>query len=136
MPGFILKDEVEELTYDFEPFIKAEDGGKGQIPEPSAAQIQQFRTTVAQMLSEMLPDADTNPDTQDPVQMRKMVLEVIGRDQTEIQQKLLHTIAEVCSGKPSFDVLNELPYRHQQAFSGWITGEFLLPNAPTPATTN
>ena len=127
MPGFILADAVEELTFDF-----GEYGPKGTIPEPTAKQIQAFRKTIAEMLADMLPEGNT--DDQSPEEMRKVLIEVIGRDQTEIQQKILHAIADVCSDEPSFEVLDKLPYRHQQAFSGWISGVFLLPQTPMPAT--
>jgi hypothetical protein len=141
MPGFVLKDAVEELTYDFEPYPVSsqkdmdefEGKRKGTIPEPSATQIQNFRTSIAELLSEMIPEGLDDEVTK-AVEMRKALLEVIAKDQTAMQQKSLHALAEVCSNQPSFDVLNALPYRHQQAFSGWITGVFLLPQVPTPAT--
>jgi hypothetical protein len=131
MAEFVLADEVEELKFNFEPY-----GPKGDIPEPSAHQIQNFRTAIAEMLSEMLPDTvvENLDKTENVAELRRVLLATIGKDQTETQQKALHAIAAVCSDSPSFDILDVLPWRHQQAFSGWISGVFLLPQTLTPAT--
>jgi len=142
MSQFVLADEVEDLKFNFEPYPLSTqkdvdefaDLRVGVIPEPTSAQIQNFRTSIAEMLTEMLPDESPSLVEDDPIKLRKLLLATIGKDQTVTQQKALHAIADVCSGKPSFDVLNALPWRHQQAFSGWISGIFLLPQAPTPAT--
>jgi hypothetical protein len=132
MAEFILADEVEELKYNFEPF-----GPKGNILEPSAAQIQSFRQSIADMLANLLPEELDKPeqtDEQKASELRRLLIKTLGEDQTATQQKALHALAEVCSDSPSFDVLNALPWRHQQAFSGWISGVFLLPQTKTPAT--
>jgi hypothetical protein len=128
MPGFVASEQVDDLTYDFSPF-----GPRGEIPEPSSAQIQSFRNAVASMYTEMIPDGDADqPAT--GAELRTLINDFIGRDQTEMLEKLLQSVSDVCSGHPSFDELQGLPYRHQQAFTGWITGVFLLPPQPTPAT--
>lgn len=127
MPGFVAKDQVDALDFNFEPY-----GPSGEIPEPSASQIQNFRSAIAEMFGELLPE-DTKEEEQSATLVKK-VMEYLGRDTTEIQQKILHAVADVCSDSPSFDTLEKLPYRHQQAFVGWISGVFLLPPVPTPAT--
>jgi hypothetical protein len=102
------------------------------VPEPSAAQIQNFRIALSSLVEAMAPQGAA--DTEDPVALLKQVTDYLGRDQTEVQDKLLHALADVCSDQPSFDELESLPYRAQQAFMGWITGTFLLPKLPITAT--
>lgn len=129
MAGFVASEVVDELTYDFKPF-----GPEGKILEPSATQIQNFRTSLAAMFEDMVPEGLGEDAERDAEKLQKLIRDFIGRDQTEMWQKMLHAIADVCSDDPSFDVLDKLPYRHQQAFIGWISGVFLLPQMPTPAT--
>lgn len=128
MAGFVASEQVDELTYDFKPH-----GPEGTIPEPSATQIQDFRQAIAQMFQDMVPeDMD---DEAKAVSAVKRVVEFLGKDTSEEQQKILQTVAAVCSDNPSFDVLDKLPYRHQQAFIGWLSGVLLIPKALTPVTT-
>jgi hypothetical protein len=127
LPGFILSEHVDELTFDFTPY-----GPEGKIIEPTAGQIQNFRSALAGLFQELIPEDEGQPAN--PVELAKRVTEYVSRDQTEILYKILHAVAAVCSDSPSFDVLEGLPYRHQQAFVGWISGVFLLPPVPTPAT--
>jgi hypothetical protein len=129
---FILSEEVEPLKFNFAPY-----GPEGIIPEPSAAQIQNFRMAVAAMFNDAMTEQDAIDldKAENAMELRRIFVATIGKDQTASQQKALQTIADVCSDTPSFDVLNALPWRHQQAFSGWISGVFLLPQTSTPATT-
>ena len=128
MPGFIASEAVEELAYDF----TAIGGNKGTIPEPSAAQMQTFRHVIAELFEEGVPE--DIPDTTKAAELRLAIIRTLGEDTTEIQEKTLHAIADVCSDNPSFDELTSLPFRHQQAFSGWLTEQLLLPQTLTPAT--
>jgi hypothetical protein len=126
MPGFVLGEEVLGLEYNFEPYA-----GAGQIPEPSSMQINAFRSALGTLYSESRANA---PDTEDP-DVEK-ITEFLSRDTTEIDEKLLHAVAAVCSDSPSFDDLSALPYRGLQAFMGWLTKVLLLPEAPRPATSS
>lgn len=130
MAGFVAAEEVEPLNFDFKPY-GTDDENVGVIPEPSSDQIQQFRTTVSELIQQELPDID---DEASIAVLRRALIAAIGKDQTELQQKMLQALADVCSNRPSFDLLHHLPWRHQQAFTGWISGIFLLPNASTLAT--
>jgi|SRR5215472_11983435 len=135
MAGFNASSAVEPLDYDFNPFVDS----KGTVPEPSAEQINDYRRAIMSIFQEMVPegmDAEpTDNGTRSTTEMVRRVTEFLGTDRTEMQEKILHTLADVCSNTPSFDELSALPYRHQQAFAGWISGVFLLPSLPTPATT-
>jgi hypothetical protein len=125
MPGFVLGESIEELTYDFTPYA-----GKGTVAEPSALQIQNFRRALGEMIGTMAPNEEED------VSMYQRVQDFFSRDTTEIQDKILHAAADVCSDHPSFDELAALPYRAQQAFLGWITGTFLVPQQLMPATSS
>ena len=129
MPGFIAEEHVDELSYDFTKV----GGPKGVIPEPTAAQMQAFRHSVAELFAESVPE-DINVDEMKAPELRQAVITVLGDDQSELQEKALHAIADVCSDSPSFDQLQALPWRHQQAFSGWLTSILLLPQTSAPAT--
>jgi len=127
MAGFVLQDKVEDLTYDFSPH-----GDKGVVPEPSSLQIQNFRVALSELFNEMpVP----NVDDATPVAMLQQVSKYLGADTTEMNDKLVHAIADVCSDHPSYDDLSSLPFRAQQAFFGWVVGIFLVPQLPMPATT-
>lgn len=136
--SFVAVDEVEELYYNFKPFVDVE----GPIPEPSSIQIRDFRNGFVAMFQESLPDDDTpKSDTDDDGKpkvtaetVKKFIIDVIGEDESELEEKTMQLIAAVCSDHPSFDELRELPYRHKQAFSGYIAGAFLFPQLLTTAT--
>jgi hypothetical protein len=81
----------------------------------------------------MVPDEDIDESAKTE-EIKKALMEVIGKDRTELREKMLHAIADLCSDHPTFDELEALPFRHQEAFSGWIAGVFLVPQPLTPAT--
>jgi hypothetical protein len=126
MANFVLTEQVSALSYDLTPYA-----GKGTVPEPSALQIQSFRRVLAEMIGEM---PQPQADTADQMELVRRVVEFLGKDTTEIDEKLTHAAADVCSGSPSYDELRDLPYRPMQAFLGWLVGMFLVPQLLTPAT--
>jgi hypothetical protein len=128
MPSFVVKDTVDELTYDFEPY-----GGKGTIPEPTSSQITMFQKSLSELMVDLVP-AGFGDDITSNTNLVRRVTEYLSKDTSESQEKLLQAIADVCSDRPSFDELSRLPYRAQQAFSGWVTGTFLVSQLSTPAT--
>jgi hypothetical protein len=125
MATFVLGEQIQDLGYDFSPY-----GGEGIIPEPSAEQIKSFRRAFAQLVQSSADSANK----QAPEDMIKAAIELLNKDTSELDTKILMAVAEVCSGKPSFDELDALPYRAQNAFVGWCVGTFLLPEVPTLAT--
>jgi hypothetical protein len=125
---FILAEEVESLDYNFMPY-----GGSGTIPEPSAVQIQAFRQALGALVSEQ-EDTAAPSGVDDPKFIEALTL-YLNADTSEMDEKVLHYAADVCSNQPSFDDLSGLPYRARQAFLGWLVGVFLVPEVPTPATT-
>jgi hypothetical protein len=96
-------------------------------------QIQSFK----QALADMIQSTPTAPDNVDEMTPRQMVMSISGllsRDTTEVDEKVMHMAADVCSGSPSFDDIAVLPYRARSAFLGWLVGVLILPEVPTPAT--
>jgi hypothetical protein len=127
MSKFILAEEVETLDYNFEPYA-----GTGTVPEPSAMQIQAFRKVLAEMVQDAMPEVTGMEDPR----FMEAVTTWLGRDSSEMDEKVMHAVADLCTNQPSFDDLSSLPYRARQAFVGWLTGMFLVPEALMPATRN
>jgi hypothetical protein len=126
MANFVLADQVSELAYDFKPYA-----GSGIVPEPSSMQIQAFRQALASMMTDLPVESGPQGAT---VELVKKISDYLSADTSELTEKILHAAADVCSNSPSFDDLQALPYRAQQAFLGWLTGVFLVPEAQTLAT--
>jgi hypothetical protein len=129
--SFVLSEEVGILNYNFEPY-----GGSGVIPEPSSVQIASFKRAIGAMIEEAVPDEKDEAPKEKGITPHavKRLAEMLSRDSSEQEQKLLHVLAEMCSDSPSFDTLDALPYRAQQSFFGWISGTFLFPEGLTPVT--
>jgi hypothetical protein len=125
MSKFVLNDEVDELTYDFAPYA-----GSGSIPEPSSTQLADFRRALLELLAESQTASEG-----DSVPLVQQMQTYLAQDMTQMEEKLLHAVAALCSDSPSFDELNALPYRPAQAFLGWVAGTFIRPEASRLATT-
>jgi hypothetical protein len=128
--SFNLGQEIGELTYNFEPWA-----GAGSIPEPSSVQIQAFRQALGEVFALGQEEGEEKQDPNDPAQFAKMLNQFLSQDTTEVDEKMLHLAAAVCSDSPSFDDLQALPFRGRQAFLGWLVGVLLVPETSRPATT-
>jgi hypothetical protein len=131
MGSFILSEEVTTLDYNFEPYASS-----GTIPEPSAYQIQVFKQGLAQLVERMAENEEIDLDKLPPKEYAKRLSGLLSEDTTEQDEKVLHMIADVCTGQPSYDDLSALPFRARQAFLGWILGSLITPEAPRPVTNN
>lgn len=81
-----------------------------------------------------LPEPELSAGEQ-ALQHAKIIASVTGTEnEAEIEQKVLHACAAVCSDKPSFDTLDPLPWRLKQAFMVYLAKVFLNPEAWRPAT--
>lgn len=116
MPKFTITDQVDALSFDFTPYA-----GSGSIPEPSSEQIESFRRSLAELI------AENSTATGDGLTLIQQVQAYLAVDAGQVNEKMLHLTAEVCSDSPSFDDLMALPFRPQQAFLGWIIGVFVRP---------
>jgi hypothetical protein len=131
MASFILSQEVTTLDYNFEPYAPS-----GVIPEPTASQIQVFKKGLAQLVEYSARAEDIDVEKLSPAEYAKRLSGLLSEDTTEQDEKVLHMIADVCSGQPSFDDLSALPFRARQAFLGWIIGALVAPEAQRPVTSN
>lgn len=112
--GFVASEAVEKLTYDFTGF----DDWKGDIPEPSSHQLDEFR----QALSATVTALGISPED---VATGKIKLEQIPglmEKGSIAEQAMVDAVADL-TGLPN-QRLNKLPYRVKAAFVGYITGVF------------
>jgi hypothetical protein len=131
MASFILSEEVTSLDYNFEPYARS-----GVIPEPTAGQIQNFKKGLADLVEYSARAEDIDIEKLSPAEYSKRLSGLLSEDTTEQDEKVLHMIADVCDGQPSYDDLSALPFRARQAFLGWIIGALITPEAPRPVTNN
>lgn len=117
--GFVAKEAVEELSYDFSPH-----GPSGVIPEPSGKAIDRFRDKIVKAMK----DANLDPSRQLTMADMDEVLEV----SKNVEEAIVSATADLTGIAHS--TLNDLPYRIKAAFLGWIMGEFFSPEASTPVT--
>lgn len=122
--SFVLSETIGTLNYNFEPYE-----GSGTIPEPSSAQVASFKRAIGTLISDSTPEDMPKKEEGITPSAVKQLAEMLSKDSSELEQKLLHSIAALCSDQPSFDILDALPYRAQQSFFGWISASFLLPEA-------
>lgn len=116
MSGFKASEEVEELSYDFNPFAAE----KGVIPEPTSDQIDAYR----QSLVGGLRDLGVDPQKlQAGVSLDEF--SNLMEKSKDFEDATLAATAELTG--LSLDVLKSLPYRVQQAFLGWMMGLFFSP---------
>lgn len=112
--GFKAKDQVEELTYDFNPHSK----DKGTIPEPTSDQIDTYRhALVAAFQSVGLKPGEQN------IELDQMD-DLLNKD-SEVEKAMVAATADL-TGIDSA-TLDTLPFRIKRAFLGWIMGQFFNP---------
>lgn len=113
---------VERLDYSFIGFPR-DDGngyctGKGTIPEPSQAQLDEYFEALGEIGGEDSLESLANADA---------------RESREQLEKLLDIVATLCSGTPSQEELSQLPPRIKIAFIRWIGQEFSNPEVSSAA---
>lgn len=132
--AFSITDAVDALTYDFRPYCDAH----GVVPEPSPLQIRRFQRVMnetQQQIIAMSRTINNLDDLENQIEVMGAVLDMVhetGADSdegSEIERNLMEGMAAVCSGTPSVEDLNSLPYRGLQAFAGWLVGKFISPEA-------
>lgn len=122
MGKFNAATAVEALEYDFSAY----GGGEGIIPEPTTGQVDDFFKVLKSLYSTI------NPDSADAeaIEALKNMNEA---EAAGIGDQLKDALAALCSGQPSREHLDMLPFRVFSAFSGWLAGS-LRPEAPTSGT--
>lgn len=123
--GFKASEAVEELSYDFAPY-----GPAGSIPEPSTKQVEAFRNTMfgsvrqlAEGLGLKVEDLGGGSQARLSLDMLDTVLE----KSSEAEDMVVKAVADLTG--IADHTLNALPYRIKAAFLGYITGQFLNPEA-------
>lgn len=124
--SFVLSDELDELTYDFRPYVDVH----GVIPEPSPATIKKFQKVVRKAMNEAFTIMDNMEGKTELEQVRiALGMENDEAKSDEDERAVLQSFADLCSGSPSSKEIGSLPFRGQAAFTGWLTGIFLNPEA-------
>ena len=115
MAGFIASEEVEALTYDFNPYAPV----SGTVPEPTSDQIEAYRNAIVASFKG-LGITSTDMTKVDLSQMDSLLAKM-----PEMEAALVGATSAL-TGIPA-DVLGALPYRVSRAFMGWIMGVFFSP---------
>lgn len=119
--GFKVSEAVEELTYDLEPY-----GPKGTISEPTSKQVERFRSVVFGSVRTLAADLgiDLGSDEQ---KMNLDMLDPLMEKSAEVETLVVDAVADLTG--IANQTLHALPYRVKAAFCGWITEQFLNPEA-------
>jgi hypothetical protein len=126
--AFVAGDEIDTLTFDFTRYAKE---AKGVIPEPTAEKLRAFQKGLKAVIRESLKNTKEPPANETQLESMKRI---IGADDTDelavmVEARTFELISDLCSGTPSVEQLQKIPYRVQQAFVGWLTGIFLNPES-------
>jgi hypothetical protein len=126
--AFVAGDEIDTLTFDFTRYAK---GAKGVIPEPTTEKLRAFQKGLKAVIRESLKNTKEPPANETQLESMKRI---IGADDTDelavmVEARTFELISDLCSGTPSVEQLQKIPYRVQQAFVGWLTGIFLNPES-------
>lgn len=134
MGGFDAGQQVERLNYDFstltDPDGKPYSDAKGIIPEPSSGEVQDLLEKLIAAGKDAGLDAEDLTGTP-----QQVALALAGADREQLDRMkdaLLDAIGEFTKGHPTRDEIAALPHRLQDAFIGWLLGEFTDPfDSPT-----
>jgi hypothetical protein len=126
--AFVAGDEIDTLTFDFTRYAKE---AKGVIPEPTTEKLRAFQKGLKAVIRESLKNTKEPPANETQLESMKRI---IGADDTDelavmVEARTFELISDLCSGTPSVEQLQKIPYRVQQAFVGWLTGIFLNPES-------
>lgn len=141
MPGFKAAEAVDALDFDLSPY-----GPKGTIPEPSREQVDEWFERNLGIDREMGLDADALreeiAEAEDPGDVAMIYGRALARisesERREAARKRIPVMAALCGDALTEEDIRSLPFRHQEAFFGWLTGMFRnptsSPNGSGPST--
>ena len=115
MSGFKASEAVEELSYDFHPYVDV----AGVIPEPTGDQIEAYRTALVTGLQGL------NLKGLDPANLDLSTMDDLMAKVPELEALILGA-PSVLTGIPEA-TRDALPYRVSRAFVGYIMGTFFSP---------
>lgn len=128
---------VEVLEYDFTDYVP---DCKGSIPEPSTEQLDAYFNAIRDLAknvqnlrakAERAEHAEDNELSNDEVDA--ILAEMDDLSISKYTGEMTVAIADLCSGQPSKEQIEALPFRVKQAFLQWVTGEF-RPEAGAPTS--
>ena len=115
--GFVARDAVEPLDYDF----RDEDGvgPHGTIPEPTSEQIEKLFNAVRGIA--VAAGVQPGASRDEAIQAFAGIPE---EDQKRHSDAVLDALADFCQGSPTRAEIDALPHRPRNAFLGWLVGQF------------
>jgi hypothetical protein len=133
MAGFKAREKVSGLEYDFTGITVADeddqallDQAVGVIAEPSTYAVRRMNGRQNDLLN--LPADATLQQRLDALASKTE------EEMHEMDAEQLDIISEITDGAPSRAELEALPFRHRQAFYGWLIGELANPSAGTTSS--
>lgn len=131
--GFVAKDTVEPLDFDFRPHLDV----TGTVPEPSSAQVDAYWHAMgtlakaeqdrlradAKAEAERLAEDGDGDDGLDRATIADTLANMDPERLKAQRAEIIKALGALCSGQPSTEQLDKLPHRVLQAFSGWLLGE-------------
>lgn len=134
MPKFDASSIGGDLEYDFSRW----NGPTGVVPEPPRSAVNSMMKSISAAFKETgLRDQNEDDDSLTPEDVESTMSKV---DDEEVFEKLtiqlLDALAKLCSGSPSREDLEKLPYRPFMGFFGYLIGNLTNPEGSKPGTTN
>lgn len=130
MTKFDAATAVEPLEYNFAPYHDA----KGTVPEPTDDQVAAFYGDLGKQFEKSLgAERLEGVDVTDPLDVAKLFMSLDGDDHRAMYHQLLELHVAVCSGEPSREAIEALPFRLRRAWYGMVQG-WLRPESSRPAT--
>jgi hypothetical protein len=132
-PKFVLAEELDTLEYDFRTPARP-DAPHGVIPEPTTKQLDTFSSTLRHIMAPMAALVADRSEPEAELSAADVAAAMATVDEDEAKSRalldeLVVAVAAVCSNTPSVADIEDLPYRGQKAFIGWIMGTFLDPES-------
>lgn len=126
MAGFNAADEVEEITYDFNPYLDL----SGTVPEPSGDAVDEYRRKVMTSYAKETSgwdEIDGEGDEDGPSDEERALsrMDEVLRRSANVEDEILAATADLTGIAPKS--LRKLPARVRRAFVGYIAGLFLRP---------
>ena len=130
MAGFNAAEVVEALDFDFTAF----NGPKGTIPEPSNKQVKIFFNRMRDTALATRRDAATLDEDEllSDEDAANLALAAFDETSEKHNQDVVNAVVMVCSNIFSYEDLDNLPFRVQNAFMAWLVVQ-IRPEEATPA---
>lgn len=128
MAKFNAGTAVEALEYDFTEYVP---GCEGIIPEPSTEQIEQYFERAREVAKEVIGLRDKmqkvsgdNVEEMSEEEISAIVTDLESVNVSDMQNKMIALIADLCSQQPSAEHILALPFRVRQEFVKWVGAQF------------